>query len=453
MKIRTIIILWIGLSLALLGLSACVKTQTESEVPHAKKGILDLRKWNLAAQGPVALDGEWEFQWERLRGPEDFAPEGYPGSEDTIVVPGVWSGHKIEGKTISASGYATYRLRVLINPHQAPLAFKFLSLGTAYVFYVNGRMTASAGKVGKSPESSVPEWQPQVAAFLPLGDHLDLILQISNFHHRKGGLTERIWLGNERDIRQMRERSLAFQLFLCGSIFVMGLYHLGLFLLRRHDTASLHFGIFCLLIALYNLLAGERYFLDLFPATTWEFRVKLTNLTSFLSVPVFLAFIYSLFRQDMNERFLRLLQGAIVLLAVVVLFTRAALYSHIIPAYHLLSLISGIYVLEVLFVSVRRKREGAGILFAGILIIFAALINDILYDESIIKTGQLIYLGLFLFIFSQSFFLSLRFSNAFATISAQGRALIKSNEVMQQEVEERRLAEKALSSRKRSTGF
>ena len=91
-----------------------------------------------------------------------------------------------------------------------------------------------------------------------------------------------------------------------------------------------------------------------------------------------------------------------------------------------------------------RKREGAGIVLAGIVIILVALINDVLYDNGILKTGQFIYLGLFLFTFFQSFFLSLRVSKAFSTVETQGQALAETNRAMRQEMNERQLAEMAL---------
>jgi hypothetical protein len=281
MRKRLIPILLIAICFVCLSqFSGSANTSGSSAFPPGK-GVLDLRDWDPTAQGPVTLNGPWEFYWNRLYGPDDFLNGNPPGKREYLDVPGTWNGQEVEGRKISGMGYATYRLRVLMKPNRDPMAFKFLSLGTAYTFCVNGKMTASAGRVGKTREGMVPEWKPQVAVFLPEGDHLDLILQVSNFHHRKGGATERIWFGSERDIRQMRERSLAFQLFLCGSIFIMGLYHLGLFFLRRKDAAFLHFGLFCLLIAFYTLLAGERYFLDLFPSAGWELRVKLTNLSSF----------------------------------------------------------------------------------------------------------------------------------------------------------------------------
>jgi PAS domain S-box-containing protein len=444
MKKRFVSILVIGLCLVGMTLASCSWERIGAAIPQAKQGILDLSNWDFHAQGPVALNGQWEFYWGELLGATDFS-KGNPSPRiDVINVPGVWNGHETGGKTISGSGYATYRLRVLVKPGGEPLAFKFLSLGTAFTLYVNGKKMASAGLVGKTRETMVPDWMPQVAAFAPEGDQLELILQVSNFHHRKGGITERIWLGTEPEIRQARERALAFQLFLCGSIFIIGLYHLGLFLLRRQDSASLYLCLFCLLLALYTLLAGERYFLHLLPSADWEFRVKLTNLSSFLSVPIFLAFIHSLFGQEVNRRFLRLLQGAVLALAAVVLFTKAAVYSDLIPVYHFLTLLTGVYVISVLILAKRRKRAGAGIVLAGIMIMLGAVINDILYDNDIIKTGQFIYAGIFLFIFSQSFFISLRFSNAFSTIEAQGRALAETNQAMQQEMNERRSAEEAL---------
>jgi PAS domain S-box-containing protein len=439
------LLLWTGLIFMLPGLFSCSGTPSGKKVPSAVQGVLDLRDWDPALQGPVNLNGEWEFYWGKIIEPEELLKGDFSKPKDYLNVPGIWNGQMVQGRKLSGQGYATYRLQVLLKPRQEIMAFKFMSLGTAYSFYVNGQKVASAGRVGKTPESMKPDWKPQVAGFLPEGDRLDLILQVSNFHHRKGGVSESIWLGRETDIRGMREKSLAFQLFLCGSILIMGLYHLGLFILRKKDQASLYFGLFSVLIALYTLLAGERYFLHLFPAIDWEWRVKLTNLSSFLSVPLFLLFIQVLFPEDSRKKVAGLLIGAVGVLALIVLVTPTILYSQVIPVFHLLALVSGIYTLLVFFRAIRQKREGAALLLSGVLIIIIAMVNDILYDNTIIHTGQSIYLGFFLFIFIESFSLSLRFSKAFVTIERQGLVLAETNQVIQREMNERRQVEKALA--------
>ena len=38
----------------------------------AQKGILDLRNWDFAKNGPIKLDGEWEFYWEKLYSLEEI---------------------------------------------------------------------------------------------------------------------------------------------------------------------------------------------------------------------------------------------------------------------------------------------------------------------------------------------------------------------------------------------
>ena len=40
--------------------------------PKAADGMLDLSNWNLHENGNVALDGKWEFYWNKLLTPEDF---------------------------------------------------------------------------------------------------------------------------------------------------------------------------------------------------------------------------------------------------------------------------------------------------------------------------------------------------------------------------------------------
>ncbi len=59
-----------------LALIACGHKSPETKRPVAVKGVLDLRGWNFERDGSVNLDGEWEFYWDRLLEPSDFAKTG-----------------------------------------------------------------------------------------------------------------------------------------------------------------------------------------------------------------------------------------------------------------------------------------------------------------------------------------------------------------------------------------
>ena len=43
--------------------TACRNDTPRRNPPKAIKGVLDLRKWDLKADGPVNLTGEYEFYW------------------------------------------------------------------------------------------------------------------------------------------------------------------------------------------------------------------------------------------------------------------------------------------------------------------------------------------------------------------------------------------------------
>jgi hypothetical protein len=61
MKKRLGPILLVGLCLVGMVLSSCPGKWTGIGVPQAKQGTLDLSNWDFHTQGPVALNGQWEF--------------------------------------------------------------------------------------------------------------------------------------------------------------------------------------------------------------------------------------------------------------------------------------------------------------------------------------------------------------------------------------------------------
>ena len=65
------------------------------------------------------------------------------------------------------------------------------------------------------------------------GDSAELILQVANFSHRRGGIWRSVALGNSELIQGIRERQIVYDMVLLGSLLILGLYHLALFSLRK----------------------------------------------------------------------------------------------------------------------------------------------------------------------------------------------------------------------------
>ncbi|MBF0397070.1 MAG: response regulator [Desulfobacterales bacterium] len=79
-------------------------------------------------------------------------------------------------------------------------------------------------------------------------------------------------------------------------------------------------------------------------------------------------------------------------------------------------IITGIYTIYVLIICSIKKREGAFIVLIGIIIFFITALNDILYTNLIINTAYIFPFGLSIFVFSQAFIISFKFSKAFIKV-------------------------------------
>jgi len=412
--------------------------------PRAIKGVLDLTTWNLENDGTVDLSGEYEFYWKQLRFPRVFKNENPSQKCDFIEVPGYWNGFDSAGKKAAGAGYATYRLTVLLHAQDRPLALKVLDMGTAFDLFVNGQKLYSAGAVGKNGKTSKPQFDPRVIDFQPKANQLEMILHVSNFHHRKGGAWAPIILGTEDRIRAVREANVGYELFLFGSILIMAIYHFGLFALRRKDRSALYFGIFCLLIALRILTTGERYLIQLVPNINWEILGKLEYLSYYLAIPAFVQFFSAIFYHRLLKKISIATAVLSVIFSTLVIVLPLKFFSHTLIAYHIITLLLFVYGTSILVKFALRREYEAFIFLAGFSILFLTAINDMLHNGSLIETGQFIPLGLFIFILSQAFLLSLRLSKAFATVENQRRRLRKTNKAIKKGIRKRLQAEKAL---------
>jgi len=427
--------------LFLVFLAACNYHIQKKIPPKAIKGVLDLTDWDFRRDGRVDLSGEYAFYWKQHLNPSDFSKPILPQKTGFIRVPGYWNGYEVNGETLHGYGYATYRLKILLNAQKETLAFKFLTMGTAYTFFLNGQKISSAGTAGNDRETTHPRYFPQVVEFKPETNQMDVIFQVSNFHHRRGGLWEVIHLGEEKEIQKIREERLCFALILFGSIFIMALYHLCLFALRKTDRSFLYFGVFCFLIMLRLLTTGERYIVYFFPNIPWEIVIKTEYLSFYLSVPFLVLFAQSLFPQEISKRILNLIVPIGIAFSCSVIFTPARIFSYTLQPFQIITILTIMYGFYVLIVASIRKRTGAFVFLLGFIVLALSAINDMLYVEKIIQTGYFAPFGVFIFIFSQALLLSFRLTHAFEIAERQYKELKDTYQAYRGEIIDRVQAE------------
>jgi HD-GYP domain-containing protein (c-di-GMP phosphodiesterase class II) len=426
----------LGLIACCLGyMAGCQSRSAGKQIPKAEAGVLDLRNWDFDRDGPVKLDGEWRFYWQQFvmsdqaSNQTDTMTSGLETSPAWIyhALPQFWNKPGIDGTSLPGKGYASFALTILLPEAGLSLGLKTIEILTAHAVYIDGIQVARVGKPGTDRQSSTPHGSPSISEFHPSSRELELVIEVSNFHHRKGGILGSLQLGTSEDIRKLHQKSLSLSVFQISSILIIGLYHISLFLHRRKDWTAVLFGSFCLIITLRALTTGSSYIYELFPRFPWEIVNRVEYISFYLALPIFSMYLRTIFPADFKLWILRVIQVTGAIFSLFVLVVPALVYTHSVQVYQAFTVFAGLYISFVLAKGIIKKRDGAGILLAGFIIMFATVINDVLHSNEVIYTGFYVPMGLLVFIFSQAYLISLRFTKTLQTVECQTIQLMDSH--------------------------
>ena len=257
--------------------SYAVVSAPDSPKFQSEEGILDLTQVHVS-ENPLKLKGEWAFYWQELLSPEDIQIRlARDGNHDRwISIPGSWLGYRLDGQQLNGTGFATFRVVIELSEQDRNerLALRLPTIFHAYKLWVNGELLAEVGVVGQDKSSVTPHLATKLVFFQPENDTVELVMQVANFHHKRGGITKYIELGGSDVLTVRTNLKIAAEMFITASLLVIGVYHLLLFVLRRKDRAPLYFGLFTVLFGIRSLLVGELLLTQLWPAFSMGIAVQ-----------------------------------------------------------------------------------------------------------------------------------------------------------------------------------
>ncbi len=402
----------------LFGIASAPVTAIGVSRPQAEAGVIDLRGREFSHNQVFTLGGEWEFVFGSFVEP-DVVPRNRPlPPAYHVALPSTWSGFSYNGEPLPGTGFATYRLRVLLDEDiPERLAVIFPALETAYVLYVNGDVVAGAGTIGTNRDATVPLWKPVTVDFtVSRGDSLELLIHIANFEHARGGVAMMPRIGSVEAIRVFRERRAGIKLLTFGSLLMIALYHGAVFLMRRTEKGALYFALFSLVMAARSLVIDEHVILLFLPVLPWHLHIRLTYLTISLLVPVFLYYIVSLYPRETYPLANRALLAISIAYALVIVFGPPMVFSALLLPFQVVVIVAAIYCVVTLVLAWYRNRTDAALFFGAFAVYLGFVVNDILYHRMIIDTAYLAPTGFLVFVFLQAVILARRYSLAYVRI-------------------------------------
>ena len=413
--------------------------QSDNYTPLAKDGYLDLSDWDFEKNGVVTLDGAWEFYWNKLYTPQNFQRDSLLQRTGYINVPGIWNQQIISGQVFPGKGYATYRLRIKLNRLHDILAIKFTDASSSYKLWINNKMVASNGIVDSVSSQMKPQYLPMVRSFDADSENIDLIIQVSNNLHCKGGLWASIKLGTQEQLTGERDFTAFYTIFLSGVFFFLFIYHLWIYFLRKREKAALWFGLLCLSLLFRNLLTGERFLYVLFPNFDLNIGLRLEYLPLILGPTLNAVFTAFLFPQEFPKKALRIILWLTAIETIIILFTPTWFFTDLLIWFELTLIIKFILTIFIIIKAVNNKRLGAIPFLLSMLILVVCAGNDIFFTLLIINTADITPIGFFISVLAQTYVLAYRISFAFGEVEDLSANLEKKVEERTRELREEKI--------------
>lgn len=214
-----------------------------------------------------------------------------------------------------------------------------------------------------------------------------------------------------------------------GSLLIIGLNYIIMYIMNRGRKNFLYFGIYCINIAVRYIIVGHSFYIFFEDKLNFMFRMKLEYINFYFGLMLLVIFMKGLFYKEYNKY----LVNSIIIVSIIFIINTVIFPFRIFDllnyAYQTFSLLTGIFLLYGIIVAAYRNREGARVLVLGFIIMLVMAGMDILTTMGVIRYPSMGAFGLYVFVFFQSIVLSYSYSKAYNTVEVLSKRLLKVNKL------------------------
>ncbi|TGK81396.1 adenylate/guanylate cyclase domain-containing protein [Leptospira noumeaensis] len=373
--------------------------------PQIHSGELDLVSFPFESGGAMELQGDWKFFPNQFNVSADAAPSSY------LPVPALWNQVPVSSGFPDGKGYGTYVLDIKLPEESHIYSVYIPEVRTAFRLVAGNRSLAS-GVPGVSKETTTPSAWGQ-SFTIAAKNHLQIRIEVSNFHHKEGGLPNAPIFGLAEGVQNYILAQSTIDLALTGAIFMFGLYHFILFFYRNKQREAFYFGFFCLVFAARIPFIGSKTIYAMFPNIPWDLVIYVEYASVFVLGILFLWFVDGLFPRFIDTKIILYFSAYVQFMLVYGLIIKPETYTQFEVVFQVLGVVYAVFLGIRLYQMVRRGLPDAGIFFLGYLILFVGFVYDVILAYRGEGESTLSQIAVFLFFGVQSTIVTLRTARTF----------------------------------------
>jgi len=395
MNIRSLLILFI--------LQAFMFRASSGISPVAKKGMIDLRYISNSEQFIVTLDGEWEFYWNKMLHPHDF--KGKDINPDYYgMVPSYWTDYPKDKVRTERFGYATYRLRVLLPPgYRKSMAFDVPVFDSSYDIYINNKYFGGNGVPGRSESESEPGYRNNFFRFDPTSDTLTIIINVSNYFHRRGGFWLPIKIGTFSKVQKQLANDWAIEWSTISFLIGFSFFFLFFFLIYPKEKVM---GFFCMAtigLALRPLFTSH-FLIYNFADIGWTWTIRFEYLSLYLTIVGWQWFASVLYPSRIFKTFSVIMTGVFSIAFLLTIFLPVKIFSYATYMVCPEMIILMVYAIARSFAGILKRNKLDIVYFLAFVMLVIGAIHDIRVSlgRASEGTGYILTYIVIIFVFIQA---------------------------------------------------
>ncbi len=384
--------------------------------PRVDNGVLNLQQWHIGRHPILNLNGMWRYSPG-----VKITPDNVDSITTTREIPDLWGVPQNDSErwVFSNMGHAGYALTINHLPER-PLALhlnRICSSADIQLRDSNGqwRQLGQVGTPGNDDSDTVPHIRP-VIINLPtdLRGESILVINVSNFHLRDGGICDRIELGTAAALKTSELQTVATTMMTLGILLGVGLYSLGLSIQNPIESSSKWLIAVCVTGAVF-FISSESMLEVLFPdpsSTSFELHYKLRYLGLLFFAPALHRLCLGALKRRNESKLERYQRMVLWLFGVFILFFSAADFTLFAPVLAALFTYNMFRSILEAYRAWQYREPGSLWLLVGLMALGIAMLLQPLSYTLHNESRLAIQVAVVMFVFLQSQFIGLRFNNA-----------------------------------------